>query len=185
MLRIHRLLSPAREVRPIGAFPVVAAGMLAAFALLLAGQQAETAKESPYEKWLNRDVVYIIEPAEREAFVRLTTDQEREQFIKQFWERRNPTPGNPGNAFRNEHYRRIAYAIEQFSGSVTGWRTDRGRTYIVYGPPDEIEVHANERRQSWLYRSIDGIGERVVFRFTDPGGRGDYAQDGPPTPLKK
>ena len=96
---------------------------------------------STYKKWLNEDVRYIITPEEMSAFKQLSNDEERDQFIEQFWLRRDPTPDTPENEFKEEHYRRIAYANEHFAAGIPGWRTDRGRIYIVWGPPDEIEAH--------------------------------------------
>src|SRR5580693_4441428 len=105
-------------------------------------QARKLAKESaPYNTWLTEEAIYIITKEERDAFLRLTTNEEREQFIEEFWRRRNPDPDSPENTFREEHYRRIAYANERFSSGVPGWKTDRGRTYILWGPPDEIESH--------------------------------------------
>ncbi len=95
--------------------------------------------ESPYQKWMTEDVAYIISDEERKAFKRLNTDDERENFIEQFWMRRDPTPDTEENEFKEEHYRRIAYANEHYASGIPGWKTDRGRIYIVYGPPDEIE----------------------------------------------
>ena len=97
--------------------------------------------ETPYRKWLNEDVAYIITDEERAAFKRLQTDEEREQFIEQFWLRRDPTPDTVENEFKEEHYRRIAYANEHYASGIPGWKTDRGRIYITFGPPDEIESH--------------------------------------------
>ncbi|MCE5306489.1 MAG: GWxTD domain-containing protein [Acidobacteriales bacterium] len=106
---------------------------------------------TPYRKWVSEDVVYIITAEERKAFDRLRTDEEREKFIVQFWLRRDPTPGTAVNEFKEEHYRRIAYANERFEGDVPGWRTSRGRIYIQDGPPDEVESHPAEFRESWRY----------------------------------
>src|SRR5579862_4718960 len=91
--------------------------------------------ETPYRKWMNEDVVYIITDEEKSAFKRLSTDDERQQFIEQFWLRRDPTPDTEENEFKEEHYRRIAYANERYASGIPGWKTDRGRTYIMYGPP--------------------------------------------------
>ncbi len=99
--------------------------------------------ETPYKKWLDEDVVYIISDEEKKAFHQLNTDEEREQFVEQFWLRRDPTPDTEENEFKEEHYRRIAYANEHFASGIPGWRTDRGRIYIEYGPPDEIEAHSS------------------------------------------
>ncbi|MGB7759737.1 MAG: GWxTD domain-containing protein [Bryobacteraceae bacterium] len=147
--------------------------------------------ESPYRKWLNEDVSYIITDEERAAFKRLNTDEEREQFIENFWLRRDPTPDTVENEFKEEHYRRIAYANEHFASGIPGWKTDRGRIYIVYGPPDEIEDHSAggfyERPaeegggetstypfQQWRYRYVDGIGNNVVLEFVDPTMSGEF-----------
>src|SRR4030081_3347238 len=97
--------------------------------------------ETPYKKWLNEDVGYIITDEERTAFRRLQTDDEREQFIEQFWLRRDPTPDTVENEFKEEHYRRIQYANDRFASGIPGWKTDRGRIYIIWGPADEIESH--------------------------------------------
>src|SRR5713226_135971 len=96
---------------------------------------------TPYKKWLDEEVAYIITDEERTAFLRLTNNEEREQFIEQFWLRRDPTPDTVENEFKEEHYRRIAYANERFASGIPGWRTDRGRIYIIWGKPDEIESH--------------------------------------------
>src|ERR1051325_10566596 len=97
--------------------------------------------ETPYRKWLNEDVTYIITDEERKAFRNLNTDEEKEQFIEQFWLRRDPSPDTQENEFKEEHYRRIAYANERFASGIPGWKSDRGRIYITFGPPDEIESH--------------------------------------------
>src|ERR1700726_2980336 len=97
--------------------------------------------DSQYKKWLDEDVVYIISPEERNAFIHLQTNEEREQFIEAFWQRRNPDPDSPENTFKEEHYRRIAYANEHFASGEPGWKTDRGRIYIMWGPPDEVDSH--------------------------------------------
>jgi GWxTD domain-containing protein len=131
--------------------------------------------QSAYRKWVNEDVAYIISDRERAAFLALTTDEEREKFIEQFWERRDPTPGTVVNEFKEEHYRRIAYANERFADSdLPGWKTDRGRIYIVNGPPDEIESHPNGGRvapypyEEWLYK---GLPEVIRFADADRSGK--------------
>jgi GWxTD domain-containing protein len=146
-------------------------------------QRGET---SPYTKWLDEDVAYIITNQERAAFKALTTDAEREKFIEQFWERRDPTPGTPENEFKEEHYRRIAFVNEHFTdpAGVPGWKTDRGRIYISYGPPDEIEDHSNDHPrayQQWRYRWIEGIGYSVVIEFVDTTGKGEFHMTMDPT----
>ena len=147
--------------------------------------------EGPYRKWLNEDVAYIITDEERQAFKRLQTDEERQQFIEQFWLRRDPTPDTVENEYREEHYRRIAYANERFASGIPGWKTDRGRIYITFGPPTEIESHPSggtyERPfeegggttstypfEKWRYRYIEGIGTDVVIEFVDPTMTGEY-----------
>jgi GWxTD domain-containing protein len=144
-----------------------------------------------YQKWLNEDVVYIITPEERDAFKQLSNDEERDNFIEAFWQRRDPTPDTEENEYKEEHYRRIAYANEHFAAGVPGWRTDRGRMYIVFGPPDEIESHPSggtyERPmdegggetstfpfEDWRYRYIEGIGQEVIIEFVDNCMCGEY-----------
>ncbi len=153
----------------------------------------QTLKEldTPYRKWLDEEVVYIIQPEERTAFLQLSTNEEREQFIEQFWQRRNPNPDLAENSFKEEHYRRIAYANERFASGIPGWKTDRGRIYIMWGKPDEVESHpaggAYERPmeegggetstypfEKWRYRYLEGIGNDVNLEFVDPSGSGEY-----------
>ena len=95
----------------------------------------------PYKKWLDEDVVYIITDEERAAFKQLSNDEERDNFIEAFWQRRDPTPDTEENEYKEEHYQRIAYANEHYAAGVPGWKTDRGRIYIVFGKPDEIDSH--------------------------------------------
>src|SRR5271165_1115500 len=95
--------------------------------------------QKPYAKWLDEDVRWIVTDRERAEFLKLSSDDDRDKFIESFWSRRNPNPGAQENVFKEEHYRRIAYSNIHFASGVPGWRTDRGRVYIVYGPPDEIE----------------------------------------------
>ncbi|MGD0007168.1 MAG: GWxTD domain-containing protein [Terriglobia bacterium] len=147
--------------------------------------------ESPYKKWLNEEVPYIITNEERASFKKFTTDDEREQFIENFWERRNPNPGSPENEFKEEYYRRIAYANEHYASGIQGWRTDRGRIYIMYGPPDENDSHPSGGSylrpqeegggetstypfEQWRYRYIDGIGTNIILEFVDPTMTGEY-----------
>ena len=119
--------------------------------------------ETPYKKWLDEDVVYIISDEEKKAFHQLNTDEEREQFVEQFWLRRDPTPDTDENEFKEEHYRRIAYANEHYASGIPGWRTDRGRIYIQYGPPDEIESHASGG--SYERPMSEGGGETETYPF--------------------
>jgi len=143
------------------------------------------------KKWLNQDVRWIISDEERKAFMQLSNEEEREQFIEAFWDRRNPNPDSEDNEFKDEHYRRIEYANEHYAAGMPGWMTDRGRMYIVYGPPDEIESHPSggsyERPmeegggetstfpfEDWRYRYIEGIGQEVIIEFVDDCQCGAY-----------
>ncbi|HXP83750.1 MAG TPA: GWxTD domain-containing protein [Bryobacteraceae bacterium] len=147
--------------------------------------------ETPYKKWLNEEVIYIISDEERKAFGGLKTDEERQQFIEQFWLRRDPTPDTEENEYREEHYRRIAYTNDQFASGIPGWKTDRGMIYIKYGPPDEREEHPSGGTydrpieegggtttvypfEKWRYRYIEGIGNDVNIEFVDPSMTGEY-----------
>src|ERR1700735_4463650 len=147
--------------------------------------------DSQYKKWLNEDVVYIISPEERHTFLHLSTNEEREQFIEAFWQRRNPDPDSAENTFKEEHYRRIAYANEHFASGIPGWKTDRGKIYIMWGPADEVDSHptggsyerpANEGGgetstypfEDWRYRYLEGIGNNVEIEFVDPTMTGEY-----------
>ena len=149
----------------------------------------ELSKE--YKRWLDEDVRWIITDQERKAFLQLSNDEERDKFIEAFWDRRNPNPDSEDNEFKDEHYRRIEYANEHFAAGVPGWKTDRGRIYIVFGPPDEIDSHpsggAYERPieegggetstypfEDWRYRHIDGIGDQVIVEFVDTCMCGEY-----------
>jgi len=144
-----------------------------------------------YKKWLDEDVIYIITPEERQAFMQLSNDEERDNFIEAFWQRRDPTPDTPENEYKEEHYQRIAYANEHFAAGIPGWKTDRGRIYISYGKPDEIDAHPSggsyERPidegggetstypfEDWRYRYLEGIGQEVIIEFVDTCMCGEY-----------
>jgi GWxTD domain-containing protein len=122
--------------------------------------------------WVNSDVPYIITDAERIAFKALNTNEERAVFVEQFWLRRDPTPDTIENEYKEEHYRRIQYANDHFASSIPGWKTDRGRIYIEFGPPDEIEAHPF--KHDWRYRHIEGIGDNINIHFIDPAMSGEY-----------
>src|SRR5229473_2532259 len=143
------------------------------------------------KKWLNQDVRWIISDEEKKAFMQLSNEEEREQFIEAFWDRRNPNPDSEDNEFKDEHYRRIEYANEHYAAGMPGWMTDRGRMYIVYGPPDEIESHPSGGSynrpieegggetstfpfEDWRYRYIEGIGQEVIIEFVDDCQCGAY-----------
>jgi GWxTD domain-containing protein len=146
---------------------------------------------TPYRKWLEEDVAYIISDDERKLFLKLQTNEEREQFIESFWQRRNPDQDSPENTFKEEHYRRIAYANEHFSAGVEGWRTDRGRMYIMWGPPTSKETHVNGDTyqrpleegggdtktygwEKWNYNYVEGLGQNVDLEFVDPSGTNEF-----------
>jgi GWxTD domain-containing protein len=144
-----------------------------------------------YKKWLDEDVTYIISDEERKVFKDLKNDEEREAFIEQFWARRNPDPRSSNNSFKEEHYRRIAYSNQMFASGIPGWKTDRGRIYVMYGKPDEIESHPtggaynrpfNEGGgttttypfEKWWYRHIDNVGDDIEIEFVDQSMTGEY-----------
>jgi len=144
-----------------------------------------------YKDWLEKDVAYIITDEERKAFKKLQTDDERERFIEEFWRRRDPDPDTDENEYREEYYERIAYANEHFASGIPGWKTDRGRIYIMWGKPDETESHPSGgayNRESyegggststypferWFYRYLPGVGSGVEIEFVDPTGSGEY-----------
>lgn len=140
--------------------------------------------------WLTEDVAYIIAPEERCAFLKLKYDEEREQFVEQFWLRRSSNPDLLENDFKEEHYRRIVFANEKFGTEIPGWKSDRGRVYVMFGPPDTIETHASGEPtgrppeegpdtveyswEKWRYRYLEGIGADIDLEFVDPEGSGDY-----------
>ncbi len=150
-------------------------------------------KDKHYEKWLDQDVLYIITDDERAVFKKLQTPEEKDAFIEQFWLRRSSDPAHTPNDFKEEHYRRIAYANEHFASGIPGWKTDRGRTYIMYGPPVEIEDHSGGENyvrktnegggetavypfQVWRYRHIEGVGDDIEIEFVDRSWTGEYRQ---------
>lgn len=147
--------------------------------------------KGPYKTWLDQEVPYIISDDERKAFLSLANDEEREAFIENFWQRRNPNPDSPENEFREEHYRRIQYANDHYAAGKPGWKSDRGRIYIMWGPADSIDSHPSgglyERPMEegggetstfpfevWHYRYLEGIGENVDIEFVDTCQCGDY-----------
>jgi GWxTD domain-containing protein len=156
-------------------------------------QEKDYRKEikGPYKKWLDEDVVWIITDEEKAAFKQLSNDEERDSFIEAFWQRRDPTPDTEENEYKEEHYQRIAYANEHFAAGIPGWKSDRGRIYIMYGKADEIESHPSggsyERPmeegggetstfpfEDWRYRYLEGIGQEVIIEFVDNCMCGEY-----------
>jgi TonB family protein len=190
MKRVHRLLYPkaANAVwAPLLATLVLTTTGVAAFAAWPSAPvrasfalhaKKNATEPSKYEKWLNGDVVYIITPQERFAFGKLTTDAERDQFIDQFWERRNPHPGSAVNTYKQRYYHALAYANSHFgTKGEHGWKTDRGHMLLLYGPPDEIDAHTEAKPypyEEWMYRHINGVGSNVTLTFIDRSGEGNY-----------
>lgn len=144
-----------------------------------------------YKKWLSTDVDYIITKEEKRAFLALQTDEERENFIENFWRRRDPNPDTEENEYREEYYERIAYANEHFTSGIPGWKSDRGRIYIAWGKPDSIESHPSGGSydrpsyegggstttypfEVWFYRHLDNVGDGIEIEFVDPTGTGEY-----------
>jgi GWxTD domain-containing protein len=184
---------------------------LAVFSLVLAGTslsgfaQDRTKNQDPmdkprnvkpelkkaYKDWLEKDVTYVITDEERKAFKKLATDDERERFIEEFWRRRDPDPDTDENEFKEEYYERIAYANEHFASGIPGWKSDRGRIWIMYGKPDERETHPSGGSydrpsyegggntttypfEVWFYRYLAGVGSGIEIEFVDPTGSGEY-----------
>lgn len=154
-------------------------------------KQSKESISSVYKKWMDEDVRWIITDEERNTFKSLKTDEEREQFIEQFWLRRDPDPDTDVNEYREEYYQRIAYANENFTSGIPGWKTDRGRIYIMFGKPDQKESHPSGGTydrpvwegggttstypfETWWYRYIEGVGSDIEIEFVDPTGSGEY-----------
>jgi GWxTD domain-containing protein len=181
-------------------FPLVLAGA-SLFGFAQDPRQTQDPMEKPrnvkpelkkaYKDWLDKDVTYIITDEERKAFKKLATDDEREKFIEEFWRRRDPDPDTDENEFKEEYYERIAYANEHFASGIPGWKSDRGRIWIMYGKPDERETHPSggpyDRPsyegggttttypfESWFYRYLPGVGSGIEIEFVDPTGSGEY-----------
>ncbi len=179
----------------------VSAALLAPLSPAIFGQEGQDPTQRPrnvkpelkkaYKDWLDKDVAYIITDEERKAFRKLATDDERERFIEEFWRRRDPDPDTDENEFKEEYYERIAYANEQFASGIPGWKTDRGRIYIMFGKPDGRETHpmgGSYNRPTWegggstttypfevwFYRYLPGVGSGIEIEFVDPTGSGEY-----------
>ena len=190
---------PKASVRLV-VFPIVLAGA-SLFGFAQDPRQTQDPMEKPrnvkpelkkaYKDWLEKDVTYIITDEERKAFKKLATDDEREKFIEEFWRRRDPDPDTDENEYKEEYYERIAYANEHFASGIPGWKSDRGRIWIMYGKPDERETHPAggpyDRPsyegggmttaypfEQWFYRYIPGVGSGVEIEFVDPTGSGEY-----------
>jgi GWxTD domain-containing protein len=151
----------------------------------------KTEVNKTYKTWLDQDVRWIISDEEKQAFMQLSNDEERDSFIEAFWQRRDPTPDTVENEFKEEHYRRIAYANEHYAAGIPGWKTDRGRIYIMYGPADQIDSHPSGGTynrpeeegggttstypfETWRYRYLEGIGQEIEIEFVDTCMCGEY-----------
>ena len=151
----------------------------------------EDSVKKVYQDWLNKDVAYLITNEEKKAFKQLKTDEERENFIENFWRRRDPNPDTEENEFREEYYERIAYANEHYASGIPGWKTDRGKIYITWGKPDSVESHPSGGSydrpsyegggstttypfETWFYRHLDNVGDGIEIEFVDPTGTGEY-----------
>ncbi|HXG84937.1 MAG TPA: GWxTD domain-containing protein [Pyrinomonadaceae bacterium] len=154
-------------------------------------QKVKKEVKKVYADWVNKDVAYIITGEEKKAFKQLANDEERENFIENFWRRRDPNPDTEENEYREEYYERIAYANEHFASGIPGWKTDRGRIYIAFGKPDGIESHPSGGSydrpsyegggstttypfETWFYRHLDNVGDGIEIEFVDPTGTGEY-----------
>lgn len=166
--------------------------LLAGFSLV--GTATDKAQSLPerYRQWLDKDAAYLVGPKEKEVFLSLTTDRERDLFIEAFWKQRDPSPGTERNEFREEHYRRLAYADEHFGRGATkpGWKTDRGRVYIILGPPQQSLLYDQKTEvvpvDVWYYQGFAKFGLPDGFScvFYKPDPSADYelyspAADGP------
>jgi GWxTD domain-containing protein len=184
---ISRRLGPAALLALTAVvIPVIYATVMVRPASTFGAQAQAPAPKTPsaemsllYLGWLNTEVSYLITPAERLAFTSLKSDEERARFIEQFWNRRDPTPGTPDNEMKTEHYRRLSYANERFKWIMPGWATDRGRVYITFGPPEEIESHPRGTNsmppyEEWRYPYIEGVGTNIVWKFADSIRTGEY-----------
>jgi GWxTD domain-containing protein len=167
-------------------------GMLGCSVILQAAStKGREEGKNRFKKWLEEDVAYLITDEEKSIFQKLTTDEERERFIEQFWLRRDPNPSTSENEFKIEHYRRIAYANDHFQSGKAGWKTDRGRIYILFGPPDEINTYPSGQiynrdlkeggghtttfpYEVWFYRKIPGVGDGIEIEFVDSTLSGEY-----------
>jgi GWxTD domain-containing protein len=190
---------PKASVRLV-LFPLVLAGA-SLFGSAQDPRQTQDPMEKPrnvkpelkkaYKDWLEKDVTYVITDEERKAFKKLATDDEREKFIEEFWRRRDPDPDTDENEFKEEYYERIAYANEHFASGIPGWKSDRGRIWIMYGKPDERETNPSGGSydrpsyqgggststypfETWFYRYLPGVGSGVEIEFVDPTGTGEY-----------
>jgi GWxTD domain-containing protein len=168
--------------------------LIIAVALTLFGHKEEKTAELPevYDKWLNEEVVYIITPKEKEVFLQLQTNRERDIFIEAFWNQRDKLFNKPEGESKKEHFRRVDYANRFFGRGIPkpGWRTDRGRTYIILGEPNDIQKFEGKTQtypaEVWFYQGKTDLGLPPGFNlvFYQENFIGEYelyspAKDGP------
>ncbi len=136
----------------------------------------------PYKKWLEEEVVYIISPVEKDVFLKLRSNREQDLFIKAFWKQRDPTPSTDENEFKEEHYRRIEHANRYFGKGIPkpGWKTDRGRIYIILGEPGDVQTFDAKIDiypvETWFYQNMEDRGLPPAFQlmFFQDKGHGEY-----------
>ncbi|HSR53559.1 MAG TPA: GWxTD domain-containing protein [Acidobacteriota bacterium] len=172
----------------IGSLVLLAA--LTAVSGLLAQASRQEESEDYYKKWVEQDVTYIITEDELDVFQSLTTPEEKDAFIEQFWHRRDPDLTTAVNEYKEEHYRRISFVNDRYGSGIPGWKTDRGRIYITFGEPDEVEYNPGGpyiRKpwegggrtnvfpfEIWTYNHIPGIGQDVEVEFVDRSMTGEF-----------
>jgi GWxTD domain-containing protein len=156
------------------------------FVICLSVATLALAQSLAYQKWLDEDVAYIITPQERAEYLSLKSDDARDEFVRQFWTRRDPTPPTVENEYKEEHYRRIAYSNQHFAERVAGWKTDRGRTYIMFGPPDDVHqspasgpANTHPATVTWRYKTGPSKVQEQMFLFVDECKCGEYRQLAP------
>lgn len=166
-------------------------------------KEVPAAKKQGQSGWLETGVALLVQPDERHTYQNLTTEDEQGRFVELFWQRRDPTPATPRNEFQEEFEKRLAYVNKKFSaGNTPGWKTDRGKIYLRYGPPTSIEYHPSgdviqkHTRgnasdpgikqdamklnsfsypfEEWWYNSIPGVGNDIRLEFVDTSLMGDY-----------
>ncbi len=139
--------------------------LLAVSALWLAASPAVVAGGPPvaradYREWIHGPVRYIATRSETRLFRRLQTPRERLRFIRNFWERRDPDPATAVNEARVAFWWRVSEANRRFSGTARpGWKTDRGKIFILLGPPDDIE------KDPYYDTGIQDVAARGLLRW--------------------
>jgi GWxTD domain-containing protein len=152
--------------------------VLLAFSLAAFAQTPPLAPK--YAKFLD-DVGYISTTKERDVFRKLESDQDRDRFLEEFWAQRDPTPGTPRNELKEEHYRRMEFADKTFGRGTPfkGSKTERGRIYIILGPPFDVErIMSSDAypMEIWSYTGIASLRQTSYLRllFYQRMGVGDF-----------